>query len=389
MAVHRIRDPESLQALVDAMLLIEADLDLATVLQRIVEQAVELVGARYGALGVLDRTGDAVAEFVTVGIDEAGRKAIGTLPTGKGVLGLLIRDPDPLRLADLRDHAEAAGFPSHHPPMESFLGVPVRVRGEVYGNLYLCDKQGAPEFTQNDEDLVTGLGLAAGLVIDKARVYQWLRELTLVQERERIARNLHDTVIQRLFAAGLRLQGVAADSDPSETAARVHDVIDDLDETIREIRTTIFAISSKRGKEDLGLRRRILDLTDEVGGRLGLDVRVQLEGPLDTVVPDLTADHLILALREALANVVRHAEADHADVHVAAVDDRVILTVRDDGIGVDLDAMSVGRGLANLQERAKLLHGVCFLRPRPDGGTELVWQAGSANVPVAGSAGDG
>jgi len=384
MPFHRIRDPERLQALVEAMLLIGADVELPDVLGHIVEQATRLVGARYGAIGVLDGRSDTLAEFITVGIDEATRRTIGSPPTGRGILGLLIRHPDPVRLADLRDHPESGGFPEGHPTMGSFLGVPVRIRGDVFGNLYLCDKEGDGAFTQDDEDLVAAFGVAAGLVIDKARLRSRMRELTLVEERERIARNLHDTVIQQLFAAGLRLQGVAAASDPVDVTERVAEVIDDLDETIRQIRTTIFSISRRRGDGSHGLRAEILALTEKVGGRLGLDVRVDLEGPIDSAVDDQQAEHLLFALREALTNVIRHAGARQVTVQVVARDHAVELVVADDGIGVDPGAPGIGNGLANLRERAKLLSGDCRIGRRPEGGTELVWWAGAHHEPVLG-----
>ncbi|MGO9029746.1 MAG: GAF domain-containing protein [Acidimicrobiales bacterium] len=375
MPFHRIRDPERLQALVGAMLLIEGDLDLTTVLQHIVEQAARLSDARYGAMGVLGRDPHRLEQFITVGIDEDGRRAIGSPPTGQGILGLLVHHPEPIRLSDLRDHPASEGIPPNHPPMGSFLGVPVRVGGEVFGNLYLCNKRGGAGFTDVDEDLVASLGLAAGLVIDKARLHQRMRGLTLVEERERIARNLHDTVIQQLFAAGLRLQGVATSENSSEVADRVTEVIDDLDETIRQIRTTIFGISRRRNDGPHGLRSELLALTDEAGGRLGLDVRVDLQGPIDAMVDDVEAEHLAYALREALSNVVRHASATRADVRVTVTDDDVELRVADNGKGIDPVTPGGGNGLANLRERAKLLRGGCRVGPRAEGGTELVWHA--------------
>lgn len=384
MPFHRIQDPERLKALVDAMLLIEADLDLPTALQHIVEQAVRLVDARYGALGVLGVEGAGLDEFITVGVDQAERAAIGSLPSGKGILGLLIRHPQPIRLADLRDHPASEGLPAHHPPMSSFLGVPVRIRGAVFGNLYLCDKQGAPEFSDDDEDLVSALGIAAGQVIDKARLHQRLRQLTLVEERERIARNLHDTVIQQLFAAGLRLQGLTSASDDTNVSERVSEVVDTLDQTIRQIRTTVFGISSRHTDGPDGLRREILDLTDEAGGRLGLDVRVDLEGPIDTALSEEVAEHLVFSLREALTNVIRHASASRADVEVSVDETSVVLRVADDGIGVDEATSDGGRGLANLRERAKLLGGDCRLGSGPGGGAELIWRAKLAHISTGG-----
>ena len=258
--------------------------------------------------------------------------------------------------------------------MKTFLGVPVLVRGVVYGNLYLCDKHNGAPFTDEDEDIVLALATAAGLVIDKARLHARLRELTLAEERERMARNLHDTVIQRLFAIGLGLQGTARLIPSDEGKARVEELIDELDVTVRQIRTTIFAISrSSRSASNQGLRREILDVVDEATGRLGLEVRIDLVGPIDTAVGETTAEHLLFSLREAISNVVRHAEATHADVEVNVGPDVLVLRVADDGVGIAQEYGGFGRGLSNLGERASLLGGSCQIRSRPEGGSELEW----------------
>ncbi|MGA2036210.1 MAG: GAF domain-containing sensor histidine kinase [Acidimicrobiales bacterium] len=374
MPFRRLRDPDRLQALIEAMLLIEQDLELPEVLCNLVQKAADLAGARYGALGVLDPGRTGLAEFVTVGVSDEVEAAIGRLPEGKGVLGLLVEDPRLLRLADLSLHEASVGFPPGHPPMRSFLGVPILVRGEAFGNLYLADKQGGEEFTATDEDVVSALALAAGLAIDKARLYTRMRELTLSEERERIARNLHDTVIQRLFAVGLALQSATRLLGRPEAQDRLQSSIDDLDETIRQIRTTIFAISRSRRVTDGSLRSEILDLTDEAAGRLGLDVRVDFDGPIDSSVNAETAEHLLVTLREAISNVVRHARASSVEVHVKVDEDFLVLRVIDDGVGIDPAVDTAGgRGLANLAERAKLLGGGFDVGRLPQGGTELSW----------------
>jgi two-component system, NarL family, sensor histidine kinase DevS len=173
MAPHRaIDDPTTLRRLLDATLLIEADLDLPVLLRHVTEEACSMTGARYGALGVLDQERSALAEFITVGLDPDEEDRIGERPTGRGVLGLVVASPEPLRLAVLGSHAESFGFPSSHPPMTSFLGVPVKVRDEVYGNLYLTDKVGSSEFTDADESLVAALAVSAGIAIENARLHR-------------------------------------------------------------------------------------------------------------------------------------------------------------------------------------------------------------------------
>ena len=240
-------------------------------LERIIEAAVELVDARYGALGVLDETQSRLAQFITVGIDEDGRAAIGDLPEGHGILGMLIVDAKPLRLPDLREHPDSYGFPPNHPPMRSFLGVPIRVRDEVFGNLYLTDKTTADAFTDVDEELVVGLAAAAGVAIENARLHTKLYEVGMLEDRERIARDLHDTVIQRLFATGLSLQATSrlVRADPDAAAARIEAAVDDLDDTVKQIRTAIFDLDSVQSV-GFGLREELLAIAREAASTVGI-----------------------------------------------------------------------------------------------------------------------
>src|SRR5262245_19382924 len=230
-----------IQELLDAITSIGTDLSLPRVLRRIVESARSLVAANYGALGVIGED-QHLSEFITAGIDRDRYDAIGHLPEGHGILGLLIVDPRPLRLRDLGKHEQSYGFPAHHPDMHSFLGVPILVRDAVFGNLYLCDKRGADEFSDEDERLAMALAAAAGVAIENARLMERVEEVAVVEDRERIARDLHDKVIQRLFAAGMTLQTLAPVPGRKELSNRINDVIDELDVTIREIRSTIFAL---------------------------------------------------------------------------------------------------------------------------------------------------
>ena len=374
MAAEAIRDPDRLRAVIDAILSIEADAELADLLKEIVSQATLLVGARYGALGVLSPDGTQLGEFVTVGIDDQQRAAIGHFPVGLGILHAVIAKPEALRIDDLTAAPGRTGFPDHHPAMTSFLGVPVRLgKGAVFGNLYLCDKRDGTPFSSEDEELVTTLGRAAGLVIDKARLRKQAAELSIAEERQRMARDLHDSVIQRLFAVGLSLQGLARSGISDDASSRLDAAIDDLDETIREIRSTIFAISTPHLSGDDGLRRRILDLCDEAGGRLGLDVSVELSGLLDESVGDAARADLEAVVREALTNVVRHAGATRAWVSVTVLDGSLTLIVRDDGCGYHPQGAAAGRGLGNLAQRAQARGGWSELTGSDDRGALLRW----------------
>ncbi len=363
--------PRSLRQLLDAVITVGSNLDLESVLRHIVESAVGLVDARYGALGVLDETGKRLSQFITVGMDDDTYRAIGTLPEGHGILGLLIVDPKPIRLPDLHEHPDSFGFPANHPPMSSFLGVPVRIRDQVFGNLYLTDKTTSEVFTDIDEELVVGLAAAAGVAIENARLHVKVQEIALVEDRERIARDLHDTVIQRLFATGLRLQAAARLSERPEVIHRIVQAVDELDLTVKYIRTAIFGLEgSLRG--DSGLRQRVLAMASEAAGPLGVEPHVLFDGPVDAVADDVAAE-LLAVLGEALTNVARHARARRVDVEVTAGKD-VVLRVTDDGRGLPEELRAEGRGMANMAARASRLGGTFTTAPGLGSGTVLEWR---------------
>ncbi|HEU0170180.1 MAG TPA: GAF domain-containing protein [Acidimicrobiales bacterium] len=369
--------PRSLRQLLDAVLTIGSDLDLPAMLQRIVEAAVALVDARYGALGVLDESRTRLAQFITVGLDDETYRAIGDLPEGHGILGLLIVDAKPLRLPDLSEHPDSYGFPPHHPPMRSFLGVPIRVRDEVFGNLYLTDKTSAEVFTDVDEELVIGLAAAAGVAIENARLHARVQELALVEDRERIARDLHDSIVQRLFATGLSLQGAAGliRGDPDAAARRVTAAVDDLDLTVKHIRSAIFGLEPIVGRDNGGLRRRVLDLVAEASDMLGFEPTVLFEGQVDSATPEPVAADLLATLREGLSNVARHAQARRVDI-VVAVDggEEILLRISDDGIGPPAADQPRGHGLDNMAARAEARGGSFEIGPSSPRGTEVAWR---------------
>jgi signal transduction histidine kinase len=526
------------QHLLDAFLTVSTGLDLEATLRRIVEAAIDLVNARYGALGVLAPQGG-LAAFIHVGIDDELAARMGTLPEGKGVLGQLITEPYPLRIADLSRHPASVGFPPHHPAMHTFLGVPVLIRGEVFGNLYLTEKRKG-EFTAEDEAVLTALAGAAGIAIDNARLYeeaeerrQWTtaisdvraslldasspdaalrliamrvneltgahgtwvlvgpsrtdgayevcvqvgaglddltgqrlttldnpvlevvgsadgvvtvdmqevgdyqgpnahvdwgpcvavplrgthsedavliaarssgapafdpltapliaafadqaavaldlaarqrmsRRLDVYEDRDRIARDLHDHVIQRVFAAGLSLQSVGPRVQDPDTRRRIGEVIGQLDETVRDIRTTIFDLHNTEDiDESPGLRRRVLDIVTETAGP-DLHPTVRTSGAVDNLVTgDLAAD-VEAVTREAVSNAARHSGAEHVTVTLD-VTDEVVLEVSDDGRGIS--ERTARSGLRNVEERAIRRGGGLVVEPVPDGGTRLRWWA--------------
>lgn len=370
-----VAGPQRLRELLDAVLVLGSDLDGPSMLRRIVEAAVALVDARYGALGVLDDAGTGLAQFVTVGMDAELHNAIGDLPQGHGILGVLIVDAQPLRLPDLREHPDSYGFPEGHPPMRSFLGVPLRVRGRVFGNLYLTDKTNAEVFTDVDEELVVGLATAAGMAIENIRLQSRVQELALVEDRERIARDLHDTVIQRLFASGLSLQHTTklVRTDADEAIARIESAVDDLDLTVKHIRSAIFSLETTRTSPAGGLRDRVLVLANEVAVTLGFRPTCLFDGPVDTAVSDDLASELLATLREALSNVARHARATQVEVRVT-VSDHVRLQIIDDGSGPPGPTEVRGHGLRNMEARAVRRGGRFTLKEAPSGGSALEWR---------------
>ena len=526
------------QALLQAVVSIGSQLDLAEVLNRIVQTAADLADAQYAALGVLDPTGESrLSQFVTVGIDDETRAQIGDLPHGEGVLGVLISEPKAIRLTDLAEHPASYGFPPNHPPMHTFLGVPISVRGEAFGNLYLTEKRGGGEFTDADEQIVLALASAAGLAVQNARLYeqaqlrqQWLEAASAIQtrllggtppaevlpdlvasarqlahadlaylalpvgdgtlrvqaadgagadalrggiisaeslaatvmnkgtpvsvtdaradarvwptlrsagdvgpvsylplgsaedalgtlvvaravgrsgfdaltlrlvetfagqaaiairlgvaaadreqlavfgDRDRIARDLHDLVIQRLFATAMSLEGAVRGMQPQEKVERVRQAVDDLDGTIKEIRTSIFALQQPAPHVGEGARLAVLQAVVSAHESLGFEPEVVFNGPVDTLVPPTIAEQMLAVLREALSNIARHAAATAAAVSITVDPTQVELVVSDNGKG--LPASGRRSGLANLSRRAADLGGEFNADASPDGGTRVRW----------------
>jgi signal transduction histidine kinase len=363
------------EALVEATRAIAEVLDIETVLKLIVESVRNLVRAEYAALGIVDPTGH-IERFITVGVSPEERARIGAPPRGHGLLGLIIRDGRSYRIPDIAEHPDSFGFPPNHPPMTSFLGVPVVTEGRSVGNLYLTEKIGASEFSETDQLLVEMFALRAGIAIENARLHEQVRGLAVVEERERIARDLHDGVIQAIYGVALSLEDVPSmmAGEPEEATARVDRAIDSLNLTIREIRNFI-----------LGLRSELLHGADLQAGLATLANEFSATGATDieldfAVDPDVAASlptshrvQLLQMAREALSNAARHARARHTRV-VARVDgNELLLQIVDDGIGFDpLAARSAGHlGLANLHDRAAGFGGSLSIESTLGAGTIL------------------
>ena len=369
------RASAGLRALDVATRAIAAELDLERVLQLMVDSLRGLVDAKYAALGIVDASGR-IERFITSGVSAEQRERIGAPPRGHGLLGTIIRDGVSLRIADIKGHPDCYGFPANHPPMHSFLGVPVRVAGRPIGNFYLTEKRAAREFSAADQELVEMFAVHAGIAIQNARLHQQVQQLAVVDERLRISRDLHDGIIQGIYAVGLTLEDVPdlMTEEPAEAVARVDRAIDRLNTTIRDIRTFIVGLGADAGEDTLAsaLADVVAELRPKGGPEVGVDVQdaVELAGRLS-----VQASHEVLQIaREALSNVVRHSGAKRASISVRRHDDDAILTIEDDGRGFD-PRRPVGAGhfgLANLHDRAASVGGALRIDTEPGRGARII-----------------
>ena len=351
---HPITDAERNRLLIEAGLALASELDLDAVLTRIVSLAVDLTGASYGALGILDEHMPRIEHFITQGIDEATRARIGSHPVGKGILGLLIKERRPMRIPDIGADPRSAGFPPNHPPMHSFLGAPVLALGKVFGNLYLTEKVGAPEFSDEDEAALVVLATQAGVAIENARLIEEtqlaqeeLARLELLEERERIAKELHDGVIQSLFAVGMSLQGAAGMVADAEIARRIEGSVEDIDRAIRDLRNYIFGLRPGI-LADRQLGQALSKLATEFQERTEVLTIVNVDDEVASELAGRAAD-VVQLTREALSNIGRHASATSCRISLRRTEGGAELEIDDDGVGFDVDGPSRGMGLENLR----------------------------------------
>jgi signal transduction histidine kinase len=367
-------DATALAAVDEAARAISSVLGIEDVLQLIVDRVRDLVDASYAALGIVGVDGR-IERFITAGIDPHDRLAIGALPTGRGLLGLIIRAGRSYRIPSIADHPDSSGFPPNHPPMTSFLGVPVMAHGMSVGNLYLTDKRGAPEFSVTDLRLVELFARHAGIAIDNARLHAQAGRLAVAEERDRIGRDLHDGIIQSLYAVGLSLEEVPEimAEAPDEAAERVDAAIESINLAIRDIRNFIY-----------GLRPEALDGTQVVAGLAALAEEVRHGGLVDVIAdldpaadPGLDAGagaDLLNLVREGLSNAVRHAQARLISIELAPSETGSTLVIADDGVGFE-PTERVGaahHGLANMRARAAAIGGSLDIRSAPGAGTKVV-----------------
>ncbi len=347
-------------------------LALDRVLQEIVDRVRELADAEYAALGIVDELG-AIEEFITSGMSAKVRKRIGSLPVGRGLLGLIIRENRAFRIPDINTDPHRYGFPPHHPPMHSFLGVPITVKGRSMGRLYLTNKHGAPEFSEDDRRLVERFALHAGIAMENARLHDRVRRLGIVSERERISRDLHDSIIQRIYGVTLSLEDVPEliGEAPDQASERVDRAIDALHATINEIRSFIFGLRPILLEEG-GLLVALETLANEV--RLNSTVDIDVRGTEPEPLPVGVSGELLSIVRETLSNVARHADARRATITVRPEEGALHLEIADDGRGFDRSAPLVGahEGLRNVADRTVRLGGTLQIESQPGAGTRII-----------------
>jgi len=375
---HRVRD--RLVALDEATRAIAGELHPDRVLQLIVDRVRVLIGGRYAALGIANAHGR-IETFITAGITAEERARIGPPPEGHGMLGLIIRERRPLRVDDIATHPQRHGFPPHHPLMTTLLGVPIIVDGRAVGNLYLADKHGGHPFSEDDQTLVEMFALRAGIAIENARLHAQVGRLAIVDERERIGRDLHDGIIQSIYGVSLALEDVPElMADASEEAERrVDRAIDALHQVIGDIREYILDLRPELGRDDDAVAA-IARLAEELQLSAVVDVDMELEGgaaALRGLPPHVGAD-IVAITREALSNVARHSGATRASIALRVSDGRLVLEIADNGRGFVAPGVRTGdehgrhQGLRNIRDRAVGVGGAVRVESEPGAGTRII-----------------
>ncbi len=344
-------------------------------LQVIVDGVRPLVGARYAALGIVDADGR-IERFITSGMDDETRRQIGALPEGHGLLGLIIRENSSFRIADLNVDDRRYGFPPNHPPMTSFLGVPITIKGISLGRLYLTNKIGATEFSDEDRSLVETFALHAGIAMENARLHEQLQRLAVVDERERISKDLHDGIIQNMYAVGLSLEDVPElmNEDPVEAVVRVERAIDAIHLSIKDVRNFIFGLRPEL-LEGASIAVGLAALADEYRHNMVVDLELILSDAVPEPPAEVTG-HLLAIVAESLSNIARHSHASRASVALKtnAGGQMLELAIEDNGIGFDpAGVVKLGhQGLANTRERAARIGGAVTIDSRPGAGARVI-----------------
>jgi signal transduction histidine kinase len=360
-----------LQAVNAAGLALTSELDRGEVLQRVADQARIVADAKYAALGVFDEEG-VVESFTTSGITDEERARIGPLPRGRGLLGHLQRERRPIRLRDLHDHPASVGFPAGHPPMRSFLGTPILLRGEPLGNLYLTEKAGGGEFTEDDAEALETLAAQAAIAIENARLYEQIERVSVLEERQRIRMDLHDGVMQSLYGVSLLLEDVAdrLAEEPEQARAELMRAVDRLNAAIADLRGYVLGLRQVQAS-DRPLAESLALLADQARSNALIDVKVEVSPAAASRLDRDRREAAYYIAADALGNIARHARARHASVELFPHDGRVVLQITDDGVGFEFDPGGTGHGLHNMRERAFSVGGTLDVQSTPGSGSRV------------------
>ncbi|MBN1680197.1 MAG: GAF domain-containing sensor histidine kinase [Anaerolineae bacterium] len=361
----------TLDALSRAARAITANLSLPRTLQAITDIARELANARYAALGIPDEDG-ALKAFITSGMDPADVSKMPHEPKGLGLLSAVLESDEPIRLDDLTQDPRSVGFVKNHPVMKRFLGVPIISRGERLGNLYLTDRLDGELFSIDDERLIVLLAKQAAVAIENTRLSEQLQAMALSRERDRIGMELHDGVIQSVYAVGMKLEILRGQFPMTpEQEAQYHGIMDDLNQIIDDIRLYIRDLRSARD-EQATFGQRLENLARHFMDFARVEVTVDVPSSLRTLT-DQQRHSLTQIVREGMSNVARHAQASHVWVTVRELDNRLVLTVEDNGKGLDPAALENPNsfGLRNMEQRARRLGGTFVIESSEGQGTCL------------------
>lgn len=386
------RRVQQMEALRQAALALTAEVDLAQVLQRVVDLSMQLSQARYAALSVLDASGMRIEQFITAGISPEVRAAMGEPPRGHGLLGAILTERRPIRVASIVDDPRAVGFPANHPPMQTLLGVSLISKGQILGNLYLTDKydsagRGPLPFTEQDQNVLEMFAAHASVAIENARLHRQNQQIAVMQERERFGMNLHDGVIQSIYALGLLLDDAhhRADNEPALAKQRIGLTVQGLNEVIRDIRAYIMDLRPQRFEERT-LAEGMDELARAFSGGAALAVDLDVDAKAAARATPQQAAELLHITQEALANIQKHASADRVHVELARTGGRLCLTIDDNGHGFDVfhtASSSQGHGLRNMQERTRALDGEFEIESEDGKGTRILLSLPVASRPVA------
>ncbi|MGK2956132.1 MAG: GAF domain-containing sensor histidine kinase [Solirubrobacterales bacterium] len=367
--------------------------DLESVLERVLFAAKDLTGARYAALGILDKDKVSLERFLNLGIDEETRLGIGPLPQGHGVLGELIRNPRPLRLDSVADHPHSFGFPPGHPPMDSFLGVPIKIRNEAFGNIYLTEKRGNPHFDERDEAMLVVLADWAAVAIDNARGHQRdsLRMAIAAseQERRRWAMELHDETLQDLGALKVMQEGALTRGDPDTMKRTLESAAAQLDATIAGLEGLIQELRPAT-LDALGIAAAIETLADRMSTWSGIGISTHVDlgyerGDTSTRLDPQLEATIYRVVQESLHNTNKHAEASKAAVSIVEADEQITIFVEDDGKGFSASDGTGDRfGLHGMRERVDLAGGTMVIDSAPGKGARV-----EIHLPVSQGSEDG